>query len=206
MDRFEKIYRFVKKAAIVCGVIFGILALEKLLSIILERFVGFSLHTYIWPSAIVAIYHALVISSFVLSIIFLLALLILFLVRVLHPKLEAEAPIRHDSIAHPFSPFHNLTHEEEQIIEDLFEGLPHHTNYEDRINLSIVSRYLTALCELGYISPRNSVDKPNIQQWVERVTKKKTPSQSEFNAAYPSTNTKEIEKAKGVIKKCLHKA
>ncbi len=206
MDWFEKIFRFVKKAAIICGVFFGILALEKLLSIILERFVGFSLHTYTWAATIATIYHTLVISSFVLSLAFLLVLLILLLIRLIHPEQKTEAYITPKNATTPFSPFHNLTHEEEKIIEDLFEGLPHHTNYEDRINLSIVSRYLTALCELGYISPRNSVDKPSIQQWVERVTKKKTPSQSEFNAAYPSTNTKEIEKAKEVIKKCLHKA
>ena len=101
------------------------------------------------------------------------------------------------------SPFQNLTEEQEEKIAELFRTLPHHKDREDEINMKEVARYLTALDNLGYMSPAKSVQKAMLRQWVISVTGKQAPESSPFNQAYPSTNKKGVLDAEKVIKETL---
>lgn len=127
------------------------------------------------------------------SVTILLLLVLLYLVMLVRDKQVKEV----------VSPLQHLTPEEEKQIEKLIHDLPHHKDREDEINMKEVARYLTALAELGYISIPKSADKNGLRQWVAQVTGKETREQYRFNDAYPSTNRKEIEKAKKIIEDTL---
>ena len=80
--------------------------------------------------------------------------------------------------------------------------LPPHISNANRINLAIVSQYLTALKNMDYL---NDNDIYNLYAWVGRVTDKELPDFNHFNEAYPSTTTKKVAKAKEHIERELQK-
>ena len=69
--------------------------------------------------------------------------------------------------------------------------------------MSDVSRYLTALVDLNYISSSKSADRNSLRIWVEQVTGKQAPEQFRFNEAFPSNNKSGIKKAKDKIEQVL---
>lgn len=93
--------------------------------------------------------------------------------------------------------------EQKKKVEKILLDLPSHHEKRDQINMSEVSRYLTALEELKIISPTKSADLHNLRLWVESVTGKHAPEQYRFNDAFPSTNKQGVKKAKEKIKQVL---
>lgn len=90
-----------------------------------------------------------------------------------------------------YSPFVNLTKEQEEKVKSLLAQLPSNSSNAEAINMAIVSQYLTALEQLGYVTLNN---KQSLRHWIAEVTQKKVPGTSHFNEAIPSTNRKEVSK------------
>lgn len=103
-----------------------------------------------------------------------------------------------------YDPFvESVTEDQKKIIEQLLHDLPSHREKRDVINLSVVSRFLTALVELELISKTKSADLNALRIWVEKTTGKQAPEQFRFNDAFPSTYKPGIKRAKEQIKQVL---
>lgn len=103
-----------------------------------------------------------------------------------------------------YDPFSDgVPDEQKTIIKQLLHDLPSHHKYKDCISMSDVSRYLTALVDLNYISSSKSADRNSLRIWVEQVTGKQAPEQFRFNEAFPSNNKSGIKKAKDKIEQVL---
>lgn len=100
------------------------------------------------------------------------------------------------------SPLRELSPEEEKIVIDMLRNLPPHISDSDRINMAVMSQYLTALVELGYLKDD---DKSLVRQWVIQISDKQVPNVSQFNEAFPSTNIAKVNKAQQNIQKELSK-
>ncbi len=99
------------------------------------------------------------------------------------------------------SPLQNLTEEQEILVIKLLRGLPPHIDKPNQINNAMVSQYLTALSELGYL---NDKDKYNLHNWVREATQKEVPAFNHFNEGYPSKAVRKVLAAKQRIEKELH--
>ena len=103
-----------------------------------------------------------------------------------------------------YDPFaENITDEQKDTIKQILRDLPSHREKRDCINMSEVSRYLTALVDLKIISSSKSGDVNSLRTWVEQVTGKQAPEQYRFNDAFPSTYKTGIDKAKKSLKQAL---
>ena len=103
-----------------------------------------------------------------------------------------------------YDPFSDgVSDEQKTIIKQLLHDPPSHHKYKECISMSDVSRYLTALVDLNYISSSKSADRNSLRIWVEQVTGKQAPEQFRFNEAFPSNNKSGIKKAKDKIEQVL---
>ena len=142
--------------------------------------------------------------------VFFIILLIAVVVNVIFGYLSAdEQPTLHkeviiSSVRDEYNPFSEIVSDDRRhIIEQQFRDLPSHISKKDCINMSVVSYYLTALEEMGYISPSKSADKNNLRLWVENVSGRYAPEQNHFNSALPSSNRKKIDAAKNSLERLL---
>lgn len=120
---------------------------------------------------------------------------------ILQQKVENKVYTDTLPVSSPFSPLRNLTPEQEkEICRMIKEGLPSHPKDNNKINLANVAQFITALEQLSYI---DVTDKRNLRCWVEQETGKYAPPSSEFNAAFPSLNHKNVKKWKETIQKNL---
>lgn len=99
-----------------------------------------------------------------------------------------------------YTPLRSLTPEQEEAIKGVLSNLPSHRDKPSEINLAIVSRYLTALDQLGYA---DLSDRHYLRLWVQEVTGKKVPNSSQFNEAIPNTNRREVAKARDILSKAV---
>ena len=96
----------------------------------------------------------------------------------------------------------NLTKEQEKLICNMLKSLPSNINNSNKINTAIVSQYLTALQECGYLNDSNIYD---LYAWTGSVTNKEMPSFNHFNEAYPSKTAKKVDNIKSKISSELQK-
>lgn len=104
------------------------------------------------------------------------------------------------SISSEYSPFVNLSKEQEEKVKSLMAQLPSNSSNPEAINMAIVAYYLTALEQLGFAVLSN---KQSLRLWVAQVTHKKVPDTSHFNEALPSTNRKEVSKIRQQLEALL---
>jgi len=104
------------------------------------------------------------------------------------------------SVSSDSSPLCNLSSEHQQQILSLFRQLPSHPDKPDAINMALVAQYLTAMEQLHLLSLS---DKRALRLWVAHTTGKQVPATSHFNEAIPSTNRKEVAKARKQLEKIL---
>lgn len=104
------------------------------------------------------------------------------------------------SILSEYSPFVNLTEEQEEKVKSLLIQLPSNSSNYKAINMALVAQYLTALEQLGFVTFNN---KQYLRLWVAQITHKKAPDTSHFNEAIPSTNRKEVSKARRQLEALL---
>ena len=193
-NKWEKVYRIVTKILIVSAIVFALFFVEHFTVIFLENNYGLQVSDYDWYDTVLPIYNKVVGVTLLIVCFSLLIFLALLLVRVLLKK---------NSKVIDHFPFQSLNEVQIIAIEKLFRELPSHKDKEDEINMKDVARYLTALVELGYISPSMSAHKNELRDWVIKVTGKSAPEQFRFNQAYPSTNKNGINEAIEIIEKCL---
>jgi len=99
-----------------------------------------------------------------------------------------------------YSPLHDLTPEQEAAIISLLHDLPGSSRNAGSIHLANISRYLTALDQLG---KANLTDKHALRLWVKKVTGKEVPDSSHFNEAIPNNNRKELVKIRTQLEHLL---
>lgn len=99
-----------------------------------------------------------------------------------------------------YSPFLNLTSDQEMKIRQILHDLPANPNNPDSISLALVSQYLTALEKMGHLDMK---DKYHLRLWIEQVTEKSAPSSSQFNEAIPSKTATKISQARKELERVL---
>ena len=95
-----------------------------------------------------------------------------------------------------YTPLCSLSQEQEIQVKHILKNLPEHPSKPGYINLALIARYLTALEQLELANLEN---RHALRLWVQQVTGKKVPIDTQFNEAIPSINRKEVAKVRDSI-------
>ena len=87
-----------------------------------------------------------------------------------------------------YNPLRNVTEIQEKAILEILHDLPANPHKSDEMQMALTAQYLMALRELNYLDDK---DVYNLRLWTEKVTGKRAPLSSHFNAAL-----REVSRAK----------
>ena len=170
MNKIDKTYGFFKKSAITLTIIFVVFLLDKLLSLFMENLIGFSLHEYEWPYALMKIYRVIVAGSLVGGLACWIVVLVLWLIRYLRKQKQLPSLLS------------DVTPKQEEQILQLLKRVATPSDRSDKMNRAEVATLLATLKNLGHLE--DGGDYNHLRLWVESVTGLKDTDKIHFNEAY----------------------